>query len=51
MIGINDFLLDLSLTLASQYLNPFIIYHNQGHKMPTLTYEQIKQIQLFFSDT
>ncbi|CAD8166724.1 unnamed protein product [Paramecium octaurelia] len=48
LIGMNDFLVDRSLGLVVQFLNPYIIYHNQGHKVPTLTYEQVKELQKFF---
>ncbi|KAM3133660.1 hypothetical protein pb186bvf_014206 [Paramecium bursaria] len=49
-IGLNDFLVDRSIGLTSQFLNPLVIYHNQGHKIPTLTYEQIKQVNEFFEN-
>ncbi|CAD8166722.1 unnamed protein product [Paramecium octaurelia] len=50
LIGFNDFVVDKSLGLVVQFLNPYVIYHNQGHKVPTLTYEQVKDLKRFFEN-
>ncbi|TNV71508.1 hypothetical protein FGO68_gene15847 [Halteria grandinella] len=57
LIGLNDFVVDRyyqsqcrSIGLSVQFLNPYVIYHNQGHKVPTLTYQQIKQLKKFFDN-
>ncbi|CAD8131412.1 unnamed protein product [Paramecium pentaurelia] len=50
LIGFNDFVVDRSMGLVVQFLNPYVIYHNQGHKVPTLTYEQVKDLKRFFEN-
>ncbi|CAD8086472.1 unnamed protein product [Paramecium sonneborni] len=49
LIGINDFLYDRSLGLSSQFLNPLVIIHDQGHKIPFLNRQQIQLLKQFFN--
>lgn len=36
--------------MSTQFLNPLVIYHNQGHRIPVLTYEEVKQVRKFLSE-
>ncbi|CAD8175004.1 unnamed protein product [Paramecium octaurelia] len=48
-IGVNDFLYDRSLGLSTQFLNPLVIFHDQGHKVPFLSRQQIQLLKQFFN--